>query len=417
MSSPNAQDHRITAENFDDVYVRLLGRLNHGTVSTTRKGKKITELFDSSFMFTDTLQCLALCRNLSIAYLEKEFDFYINGSDKLEDAVALSPFWKNCSDDGKTVNSNYGKLIFHDKNTKGHTQFEHAFSCLVNNPQSKKAVMTLYNNDHAYISNDNPCTMFLQVRIVNDRLNMSVYMRSSDVYYGLPYDVPWFVFVQHYLVYALKESFPGQFKNLLTGSYTHHACTFHKYEYKEKELESAINFYNKYDNAIYSRSALELFAELILESKNKLDQVLGWTAPSIHHDRMNDAWKVAANSPCLKKKVGANLVFPDDKHYVFYGSPAFNCKTCVRDNNDDKYFGDECPSVHAEMKCIVHALQYGKNLKGAIMYTTHGPCDACLKLCDLVGVKTVYYDKPYKTDYSHWPCVTVKQLKGYERPF
>jgi dCMP deaminase len=396
----------VTENNFDQAYTRLLEHLNdRGVVSVNRNGQKITELFDAGFQIRNPLRCLALCRDLSLDYLENEFAFYMGGSDLLKDAVALSPFWKKCSDDGVHINSNYGKLIFHDVNAKGTTQFDHALTCLKNNRQSKKAVMTLYHKDHAYISNDNPCTMFLRARIDEyNLLHLTTHMRSSDIYYGLPYDVPFFILVQMMMAEELGA---------VMGSYTHFACSLHKYEYKEDLLAKAFEKGKKSFHD-YPEEMEEWFRDLATYTIESLKHKL--LTKNCSDPFMLKAWEVSRRSVCLKKKVGACLAIPlqrlNYKTISNFGSPIDKgCLACVRDmGEEDKWFGDECPSVHAEMKCITQALNEGYKLEGTTMYTTHGPCDACLKFCNLVGIKTVYYDKPYKTDYSHWPKIQVRHI-------
>lgn len=422
----------IVTRNFNQAYLELLRDLREGgTRSTTRKGVGITELFDKGFKLTNPMQCLAYCRELSFKYLTDEFKFYISGSNRLQDAMKCSKFWEKCSDDGETVNSNYGKLLFHDKNSKGTTQFEHALACLKNNPQSKKAVMSIYTDENAYISNDNPCTMFLRARIDEEmELHLTAYMRSSDIYFGLPYDVPWFIFVQLALIKYLFPTYP----ELRLGTYTHIASSLHKYDRNEKALTEAANkvmpidYPSKYEefyvdtvkaNMSYLKSVLSSQIVKVIEPNNKPQKISEPSPEQLINPNpfMKAAWDASKTSLCLKKHVGAALT---TKQYgdeiivnAFCGGvtgPA--CAKCTRDNDADKYYGDECPSVHSEMKCITHAMKVAKivDFRQCTIYVTHGPCDACLKFCDYVGIKHVIYDRPYKTDYSHWPRIKVEQV-------
>lgn len=403
-----------TSENFNKMYQHLLSKLDSaGESSTTRKGVKITELFDEQFTILNPMKCLALCREPSLVYLEKEMAFYMSGSDKLSDAIVCSPFWKKCSDDGKTINSNYGKILFHDKNKKGFTQFEHALNCLENNPQSKKAVMVIYDKENAYISNDNPCTMFLKLRICKKNLlHMTAYMRSSDIYYGLPYDVPFFVFVQFCMAVHL---------GCKLGRYTHIAGSLHKYAYKEDALKKAkeIGLSQIGNTNEYPQSDVDYISALFTKHFGKFFNRL-YKEREQQWKFMNLAGLTAKEAKCLKKKVGAVLTAKNAFHEeavvsVGFGGAQVACLTCVREIETDVYYGDECPSVHSEMRCIVAALEQGfKDFANATIYVTHGPCDACLKLCDFVGIKKVVYHIPYKTDYSHWPNIDVVQISDKE---
>lgn len=397
----------IAKENFNAVYYGLLHKiLAEGETSVNRKGMTLRALHNQVFAIKDPMKCIAILRTPSMEYLEREFAFYLSGSDSVVEAGKLSPVWKKCTDDGETINSNYGKLLFHDRNKEGYTQFEHMVNCLKNNPQSKKAVGTLYDKENAYISNDNPCTMFVQARIDNDnRLHFSTFMRSNDIYYGAPYDVPWFAFVQYALVRELREVYP----KINLGTYTHTACSSHQYESKTKVVQEALESVNIGSLLDYPSGALTFICELFEKSYAKVKNL---EQLELDREIMDLAWKASERSTCLKKKVGGVLARGSNMLEARCGSPEVACKTCARDDEKDSYFGDECPSVHAEMNCIVKALQHGeKDLSDCTMYTTHGPCDACLKLCDLVGIKRVVYEKEYKTNYKHWPRIGVVKLK------
>ena len=72
-----------------------------------------------------------------------------------------------------------------------------------------------------------PCTCLWQFRIADGELNMSVYMRSWDLVWGLSYDVPSFVAVQAALAKDLGYAI---------GKYVHTAGSAHVYE-RHWELE------------------------------------------------------------------------------------------------------------------------------------------------------------------------------------
>ena len=389
----------LTKHSFNEVYLELLCLLNSkGEANVTRKGEEITSLYDQSFRILSELpltRSLAACRGYSRTYLLNELNFYLSGSNSLKEAAAISKFWLKCSDDGETINSNYGKLLFYDRNSKGLTQYEHALNCLKNNPQSKKAVMTIYNNENAYISNDNPCTMFLRARIDanTNKLHLSAYMRSSDVYYGLPYDVPFFMLVQYFLAKDLGVEM---------GHYTHHASDLHKYSSKYGALEDILLGKTAHTEI---PEIEHVFDTLYSRFKNLSRQMY-----------MEAAWKASYSAQCLKKQVGACLTKKEGGYENVIetacgGVMGNACTTCVRDSQEDHYYGDECPSVHAEMRCILAAMRKGHtDFSNMTIYVTHGPCDACLKLCAAVGITKVFYDKPYKTNYAHWPTIKVMQL-------
>lgn len=391
-------------ENMDDAYMTILETIEReGIERLNRKNQKLLSLKNYSFTLKDPMKCFVNVRPAKLDYLLAEFEWYLSGSLRLEDAKKTSSFWEKCTDDGKTVNSNYGFLMLHDKNSSGKTQVQHAMECLTNNRHSKKAVMTLYNNDHAYMSNDNPCTMFMSVHISGNKLHATTVVRSNDVHFGVPYDVPWFCFMQYKVWRSLKTEYP----TLELGTYTHTAMDMHRYETRCVTSKVAKANYPNKELMDQSDDAIQ---SLFVASNGKL---LEMSVYGLHALRMEEAWDAASSAVCLKKKVGAILVGPRDADtYAFHGGRNNNleCKECARDTGE-KFYSDGCWSVHSEMKCILAALKDGHtSFEGWTIYVTHGPCDACLKLCDYVGIKKVIYDKDYKTDYTHWPNIEVLKL-------
>lgn len=215
-------------DTLNKAYLELLFELCYAPEfsSKTRKGEQINEKLNAGFTLLHPSQCFATCRNMSFDYLKGELEFYLSGSPYLKDIVKHSKFWDKVTDDGRTVNSNYGKLLFFDRNHHNYTQYEYAKKMLIENPDSKKAVMTIYSKENAHDSNDNPCTMYLQFFIRKGYLHLFVKMRSSDIWYGLPYDVPFFVFIQHKMFFDLIEHIP----DLKIGTYNHQSGSLHLYE-------------------------------------------------------------------------------------------------------------------------------------------------------------------------------------------
>lgn len=381
----------------------------NGRRTVNRKGQGLYEMRNVTLVLDPEASTYCLGRYPSQEYLEKELDFYASGSRQLEDAVKMSKFWSKCSDDGKTINSNYGFLLFHDENKHGFTQFEHAINCLRNNPDSKKAVMTLYSKEHAYISNDNPCTLIINLYIQGDALNMQVIMRSNDLWYGLPYDLPFFRVVHYTALAMLKRTYP----NLELGYHIHQALNLHFYEWAfDKFRDCEKRYDNERLNVAQPLVSCPQAAIQRLTIGAFVQRFIGLFDWRNHNLNMNVAWEASKQSRCLKKKCGAVIVYNGSIIATGYGDrDGEACTECARDKKE-VFYSDGCYSVHAEMRACIKALQNGfSDWSNAVVYVTHGPCDACLKLLNHLGVRKVIYDKPYKTDYKgHWPLIEVLSL-------
>lgn len=390
---------------FADIFNFIVA---NGRKTVNRKGESLYEMRNVALVLDPEAFPYCFGRYPSQEYLEKELAFYASGSLQLEDAVKMSKFWNKCSDDGKTINSNYGFLLFHEENSNGFTQFEHAINCLRNNVNSKKAVMTLYSKEHAYLSNDNPCTLVINLYIENDRLNMQVIMRSNDLWFGLPYDLPFFRVVHMAALEVLKKNYP----NLELGIHIHQALNLHVYSWalekfencrqriKNELLHNGMEWCNQ---AYVQRRTIESFVQ----------RFIGMVYYRYHKGNMNIAWAASKESRCLKKKCGAVITHNGNIIATGYGDrDGQACVECARDKKE-VFYSDGCYSVHAEMRACIKALKLGfYDWSDAVVYVTHGPCDACLKLLNHLGVQKVIYDKPYKTDYKgHWPLIEVLSLE------
>lgn len=234
----------IIQNNFNNIYISIVERLiekpDHKI--TNKKGEILYEFINPAITLLDPMKCFATCRNMSLKYLAGELEWYYSGSPYSNDILKYSKFWKDLSEDGWSNISNYGKFLLYDRNLHNYTQLEYALTCLIRNPESKKAVMVLYNKEHAYDSLDNPCTMYLQFFIRNNKLHLYAKMRSSDIWFGMPYDVPFFVSIQ-YLMLNYLRSFP-KFEELEIGKYNHQSGSLHIYERNLIQIQEEIGRYN-----------------------------------------------------------------------------------------------------------------------------------------------------------------------------
>lgn len=90
---------------------------------------------------------------------------------------------------------------------------------------TRQAVALIWRPDDLEHDGDKPCTVFLQFLVRpnasgDDALDLYAYMRSQDVWLGVPYDVFMFSQLQHTLARELR---------LPAGRYVHHATSLHVY--------------------------------------------------------------------------------------------------------------------------------------------------------------------------------------------
>ena len=124
--------------------------------------------------------------------------------------------------------------------------------------------------------------------------------------------------------------------------------------------------------------------------------------PSKNEYFMELANIVSERTTCLRRSVGAVLVFDDRVLSTGYNGPPkglAHCSEvgCIRDikNIPSGTRHDLCRGVHAEQNAIIQASTAGVSTKGAILYCTHTPCALCTKLIINSKIKKVIYQHQY----------------------
>ena len=104
------------------------------------------------------------------------------------------------------------------------------------------------------------------------------------------------------------------------------------------------------------------------------------------------AERVAQESYCLRKQVGAVIVTPSLATVIGYnGTPPGEPNVCeLPDGTTDPRV------IHAEMNCLIKARKHSISLANATCYVTLQPCIDCARLLIESGVSRVVYLEPYR---------------------
>ena len=199
-----------------DVYGKLIEKLkssdaiDNGTREIENCILQVTQprLWDLSFKY----------REISEKYAIEELKWYWSADNRCETIGQHAKMWLRLTDDGVTNNSAYGYILF---KKYGKNQLEEVIKELRKNKDSRRAVLNISDPAIDRINTkDMQCTIAIQFTIRNNKLNTTVYMRSNDVYFGLPYDYIFFMSLAYYAAHQL---------NLDIGTYTHVATSMHMY--------------------------------------------------------------------------------------------------------------------------------------------------------------------------------------------
>ena len=157
-----------------------------------------------------------------------ELCWYLSGSNKTQDIAYYVKYYQKLDEDG-LIFGGYGPRLF---SFDGVNQVEYVIRTLRNAPSSRKAVIQLF--DHQDVSEDHadvPCTCTLQYLLRNGRLSAITYMRSNDVFRGLPHDIFCFTMFQELIARSVGVEL---------GPYHHMVGSLHMYDDDARELDAFV---------------------------------------------------------------------------------------------------------------------------------------------------------------------------------
>lgn len=177
-------------------------------------------------------------------YTAKEVALYDSCSNSAEDFGKASKFWLKLANPDGSVNSAYGYLIwknkshgcpkFEDNRVRSNgdvgpmrTPWEWAKESLIRDKDTRQAILRFSLPEHQWIGNlDQTCTLHGIFMIRENKLNLTIAMRSNDLTLGLVYDLPWFIS----LIYRMRSELLETYPDLEIGTYTHQVASLHIYD-------------------------------------------------------------------------------------------------------------------------------------------------------------------------------------------
>jgi thymidylate synthase len=119
-------------------------------------------------------------RKLSYRFLAAEALWILDGDHRVETIAPYNQRIADFSDDGVTFFGAYGPRI--------ESQREHVTRALAEDPATRQAVLTIWRENPPK-TRDTPCTVALTFAIREEALEAHAFMRSSDAWLGIPYDL------------------------------------------------------------------------------------------------------------------------------------------------------------------------------------------------------------------------------------
>lgn len=157
-----------------------------------------------------------------------ELCWYLSGSNRTEDIAYYVQYYKGLDEDGVIFGA-YGPRLF---SFDGVNQIDSLIHTLRRAPASRRAVVQLYDHrDAAKRHREVPCTCTLQYLLRDGRLSAITYMRSNDLFLGLPHDVFCFTMLQELIARSVEAE---------VGSYHHMVGSLHMYDENAEALDAFV---------------------------------------------------------------------------------------------------------------------------------------------------------------------------------
>lgn len=215
----SAQTQPTTAYPATAAWLGRLWALLHGGHHVAPRGQKTRELLHQTMHVDMTFPAvIAPTRRLGYRFMAAEAFWIMTGDDR---AATITPYNRNIgqfSDDGVTFFGAYGP--------KFQGQVAHVVRALGGDRDTRQAWINIWR-ENPPPTKDTPCTLALGWQVRSNVLHCHAYMRSSDVWLGIPYDVFNFSVLSAYVARQLATLY-CQYVRLGTLHLT--AASSHLYE-------------------------------------------------------------------------------------------------------------------------------------------------------------------------------------------
>lgn len=282
-----------------DGYVDLVKHvLEHGKEVAPR-GQKTREIEDAIIRIDDVYNVLPMGvgRGTVPGIGAVEACQLLSGTSFPDLVIAVGPQFANYTEDNGMFHGAYGPRTY--------GQYDVIIERLKEDPSSRQAVVTIWNPqyDLQHSKKDYPCTVLHQFRIRDNKLNMSVYMRSNDVWLGAAYDFFQFTRVQIAMAWVL---------GIAPGTYAHHVGSLHIYEqhydaadklhYAKEDYPEIPYFTGRTWNEVKSSAILPMHAVVDPVAYNRLLDNEKWYADAMRKAVEKNILKDMAQKDAADKK-------------------------------------------------------------------------------------------------------------------
>lgn len=208
----------LGTKTFDDLYFEIINqtvRLLHVDASKlcavrNERTGQICHTFTKGIGFSFNLSKylpISMLRNFYPKTAAAEAAWFFRGEQDSTFIQQYCGIWEDFTeDDGKTILAAYG---YRWRKHFERDQVEDLVQCLMVDPSNRRTVLCAWDPGDDGLMNQGtknvPCPFAMSFYIVGGKLMCSYYIRSSDLYVGLPYDIMCTAYVVDALVHEIRQ--------------------------------------------------------------------------------------------------------------------------------------------------------------------------------------------------------------------
>lgn len=208
--------------------------------------------------------------------------------------------WNDFANDKNEVEAAYG---YRWRNMFGRDQIYNAVHALVNDPSDRQIFISAWDNDKDGLGNrwtsNVPCPTCFSVNIIDNKLNLTLFIRSSDTIVGLPYDMLMYSLLLIVLTNTLRKFYPtlqyGRIDAMLSHAHIYEA----HYNIANELIDNALKFKGSARNNPY------IIQDIDLNNCSML-----WALQTVNNIINDPDTAMVMFKDCLYSQFGENQKFP-----------------------------------------------------------------------------------------------------------
>jgi len=186
---------------YEEEYKKLLLEcLTNGVHRNDRTGVGCKSIFNASLKVNVSKYFPVITgRKMFEKTFNTEFEWFMNGETNIQRfRDAGVKIWDAWADENGDLGPVYGHQMrnFNDQNID---QMQMLIKQLINNPDSRRHIISLWNPAQIDQMRLPPCYLYFQFFVEYDKLNMFIVQRSGDLFLGIPYDIALFTKILLYV--------------------------------------------------------------------------------------------------------------------------------------------------------------------------------------------------------------------------